>query len=91
MEEVWLGRAAIVIVCLAALLTGLLKKRAEWILDVVMRSILGTLAMYFLNSRLAEAGISVPVGINLYTVLTSGFLGFPGLLALYGIGLTKIL
>ena len=65
--------------------------RKEWFLNIIMRSILGTLAMYFINSWLETAGISVSVGINAFTVLTSGILGFPGVLALYGIGLYKIL
>lgn len=56
-----------------------------------MRSILGIIAMYFINSALEKAGISLGVGINMFTVLTSGILGFPGLLALYGIGVYRFL
>ncbi len=63
----------------------------ERILNIFMRCILGTIAMYFLNSVLEKAGISLGVGINGFTVLTSGILGLPGLLALYGIGLYKFL
>ena len=63
----------------------------EKILNFVMRGILGTIAMYFINSVLEGMGISLGVGINAATVLTSGILGFPGLLAIYGIGLYKIL
>ena len=36
-------------------------------------------------------GISLGVGVNIYTVLTSGILGIPGVAALYGIGLYKTL
>ncbi len=63
----------------------------EKILNVVMRGILGTIIMYFINSLLSGIGLPLGVGINAATVLTSGILGFPGLLALYGIGLYKIL
>lgn len=63
----------------------------EKILNFVMRGILGTIAMYFINSVLEGMGISLGVGINAATVLTSGILGFPGLLALYGIGIYRIL
>jgi inhibitor of the pro-sigma K processing machinery len=92
MDEIWLGRAAaVVMVCMALLLSALIKRRTEWLLNVVMRAILGTLAMYLLNSRLAKAGILLPIGINPATVLTSGILGFPGFLALYGIALYKFL
>ena len=63
----------------------------EKILNVVMRGILGTIAMYFINSLLGGIGLPLGVGINAATVLTSGILGFPGLLALYGIGIYKTL
>lgn len=63
----------------------------EKLLNVVMRGILGTIAMYFINSVLAKAGIFPGVGINAATVLTSGILGFPGLAALYGIGFYRTL
>ena len=63
----------------------------EQLLTLVMRGILGTIAIYFINSVLGKMGISLGVGINAATVLTSGILGFPGLLALYGIGIYKLL
>lgn len=63
----------------------------ERLINFVMRCVLGSIAMYFVNSLLAQLGIPVNVGINAATVLTSGFLGFPGLLALYGIGIYKCL
>ena len=56
-----------------------------------MRGILGTIAIYFINAMLAKMGISLGVGINMTTVLTSGILGFPGVLGLYAIGLYKTL
>ncbi len=63
----------------------------EQILNILLRGILGTIAIYFVNFALAAIGISSGVGINAVTVLTSGILGFPGLVALYGIGIYKIL
>lgn len=63
----------------------------ERILNVFMRAILGTIAMYFINSALEKAGISLGVGVNVLTVLTSGILGFPGLLVIYGLGIYKSL
>ena len=77
--------------CGVLLLIGLLRERAEWLLNIVMRSILGTIAMYFANYFLAAIGISSGVGINAVTVLTSGILGFPGVVALYAIGIYKML
>jgi len=61
----------------------------ERILNVLMRGILGTIAIYFINFILEGAGISLGVGVNAFTVLTSGILGFPGLLALYAIGIYR--
>ncbi|MBR1930852.1 MAG: pro-sigmaK processing inhibitor BofA family protein [Lachnospiraceae bacterium] len=63
----------------------------EWLLNVVMRGILGAIAIYFINLGLAALGIASCVGINPVTVLTTGILGFPGLLALYGMGFYKML
>lgn len=65
--------------------------KKEWVLNVFMRSILGVIAIYFINAALAERGIYLGVGINPWTVLTSGILGIPGVAVLYGIGLYKIL
>lgn len=63
----------------------------EKLLNILMRCILGTIAMYFINTTLHKMGLSLGVGINAVTVLTSGILGFPGLLALYGIGIYRLL
>ena len=69
------------------------EKRAEMerVINFVMRCVLGTIAMYFINSVLTGANINLNVGINVLTVLTSGFLGIPGLFMLYGIGIYKSL
>ena len=82
---------ALVAVCAVVLFMGVIKKRSEWLLNILMRSILGTIAIYFVNGALAGAGINLGVGINPVTVLTSGILGFPGLLAIYGVGVYKYL
>ena len=63
----------------------------EKILNVIMRGILGTIAIYFINSMLERMGISLGVGVNMFTVLTTGILGIPGILALYAIGIYKVL
>lgn len=63
----------------------------EKLLNLIMRGILGTIAIYFINAALDFLGMPLGVGINAATVLTSGILGFPGLLALYGIGIYKVL
>lgn len=61
-------------------------KKAEWLIDFVLRSIMGTIALYFINIGIASLGFAVTVGINLATVLTTGILGLPGIILLYGLG-----
>ena len=91
MPENMLGMTAVLLVLGAVLVMGVMKRKMEWLLNIFMRSILGTIAMYFINNGLASAGIQVGVGINPITVLTSGILGLPGLAAIYGIGFYQIL
>jgi inhibitor of the pro-sigma K processing machinery len=83
------GMAAIVGVCALVLVIGVLGKRAEWLVNFVMRAVMGSVGIYFLNYLLAMQNISLAVGINPVTVLTSGILGFPGIAVLYGIDLFK--
>ena len=83
--------AAIIFVCVLVLLIGAFGRKAEWIINFVLRAILGTIGIYFLNNFLIARDISVSVGINPMTVLTSGILGFPGLVVLYGINFFKVL
>ena len=65
--------------------------KKEWVLNLLMRSVLGIIAIYFINAILVGLGYSCGIGINSVTVLTSGILGFPGLVALYGIGFYYLL
>ena len=85
------GAVIIIVFCALVLSIGLIRKKTEWMLNIVMRGILGTITIYFVNEALVGMGVPVEVGINPVTVLTSGILGFPGIIALYGIGIYKIL
>lgn len=85
------GLAVGIAVCAIIFLTLVLKGKMEWLLNLFMRSILGTIAIYFINEGLDYLGLALGVGVNPITILTSGVLGFPGLLALYGIKLYKFL
>ncbi len=85
------GILIIAAACGIVLLIGAVRNKMEWLLNIVMRSILGTIGMYFVNSTLAAAGISLGVGINAVTVLTTGILGLPGFVALYGLGFYRLL
>lgn len=86
-----MGVAVVVIICALLLLTVAMKKKAEWLLNMIMRSVLGALAIYFINGGLATMGITIGIGLNGVTVLTSAILGIPGLMALYGLGFYQML
>lgn len=85
------GALIIVGVCAGVLLIGAMRRHLEGLLNFVLRTVLGTLAILFLNAGLQKLGIASGVGLNPVTVLTSGFLGFPGVAALYGIWIYKAL
>ncbi len=85
------GMLAILGVCLVVLLIGALGRKVEWLVNFILRAVMGTVGIYFLNYILASQNVSVAVGINPLTILTSGFLGFPGIAVLYGIHFFKVL
>ncbi|MGN0428977.1 MAG: pro-sigmaK processing inhibitor BofA family protein [Acetatifactor sp.] len=63
----------------------------EWLVNLIMRGILGILAIHFINVALSFIGISLGVGINFFTIGVMAILGLPGLLVLYGFGLYQLL
>lgn len=87
----YMGPLLIVFACIGVLFIGAMRRKLEWLLNFVTRSILGTIAIYFINMGLTTLGISLGVGINAVTILTSGILGIPGLVALYAIGIYQML
>ncbi len=84
-----IGTILIIGVCAIALLIGAMRKKAEWLLNFVLRVVLGTLAIFLINGGMLRLGMESQVGLNAVTVLTSGILGFPGLALLYGIQFYK--
>lgn len=91
MQENYRGAFILVAVLAAVLLIGALRRKKEWILNFVLRSVLGTIAIYYLNLLSIQYNVGMEVGINLTTVLTTGILGIPGVIGLYGINLLYIL
>lgn len=85
------GMLAIMVVCLIVLLIGAMGRKVEWLVNFILRAVMGTIGIYCVNYLLAAKQISVAVGINPLTILTSGFLGFPGIAVLYGIHFFKML
>ncbi|MBR5248879.1 MAG: pro-sigmaK processing inhibitor BofA family protein [Lachnospiraceae bacterium] len=78
-------------VCGVILVMVAVKVKAEWLLNGCIRGVLGTIAIFFMNSFLEKQGLDLGIGINAVTVLTSAILGFPGVAALYGVGFYRIL
>lgn len=87
----YVGAIMLVAVCTSVLLIGAMRRKSEWLLNFILRGVLGTIAIYFINTALDSAGLALGVGINPVTVLTSGILGFPGVAALYGLGIYRML
>ena len=80
-----------VILCAMILLFVALRKNLEWLMNFILRGIMGTIGIYMVNQLLIMKGIGCTVGINPCTVLTSAGLGFPGLILLFGLRLYNFL
>lgn len=61
------------------------EKRFLWVVNFLIRAVVGTAMIFFINEFLAMQNIDVSVGLNPITVVTSGTLGTPGVALLYGI------
>lgn len=90
MDE-YMGMAAIIGVCLLVLIIVTAGRKVEWVVNLVLRAVLGAVGIYFVNIVLVKQQIPVMLGVNPITILTTGFLGLPGLLALYGIQIYKMI
>lgn len=87
----YLSGIVIVGACILVLLMGAFRRKKEWIINFILRAVMGTVFIFFANGFLISRGLSIAIGINPITVLTSGILGIPGLIMLYGINLYTFL
>lgn len=85
------GMYVIIAVCVVVLMIVTTGRKNQWIINWIMRAAVGSVGIYLFNVILEMQHISVNLGINLFTVLTTGFLGFPGFLVLYGIQFFKMM
>lgn len=85
-DLLWIIGAAVLLFAIS-----FLGKKAEWFLNLVLRSVFGVIFMYFLNWGIEILGFTVAVGINAATALTVGILGFLGILVLYGLAVYHML
>ncbi len=86
-----IGIAFIVAACFLVLLIGVMRRKTEWLLNFIIRAVLGTIAILVFNKIFDAMGYSVMLGINPVTILTSGTLGFPGVAALYALQFYNLL
>lgn len=86
-----MGFLVIIAVCTIVLLIVGLRKKSELAVNFILRCVFGIIGIYFINQFLLWQQVDIAVGINPLTVLTSGTLGFPGVILLYGINLYKFL
>lgn len=77
--------------CLLVLFMVTVKRKAELFLNFCLRSVVGGIAIYGINTVLAAWGIPCAVGINVCSLLTSGILGFSGVSLLYAISAFQLL
>lgn len=61
------------------------ENRSSIAVNFIVRAVVGLGVIFFTNEILASRGISVAVGLNGLSLLTSGTLGLPGVCLLYGI------
>ena len=61
------------------------ERQPHMMINFFVRVILGIAMIFFVNEFLEFENISVRVGMNPLTLLTSGVLGTPGVALLYGI------
>ncbi len=72
-------------ICVLVLLIGMLKQKAAIMLNLLVRVIVGCVAMTLLNDFLQKQGIPVSAGLNPLNLLTIGSLGTSGFALIYGI------
>lgn len=79
------GIAVIVGICLLVLLIGIIKQKAEHVVNFVVRMAVGAAAIVFCNQLLSKNGLDIMVGLNPWSLTTVGLLGAGGFTLLYGI------
>lgn len=66
-------------------------RRPPMIANFIVRAVLGMGIIFTVNEFLDYRNIPISVGINVLSFLTSGTLGIPGIVLLYGIMFYQIL
>ena len=64
----YMGGIMIAVSCVVVLLIGSFRRKKEWIINFILRTVAGTLSVFFINGFLISQGISIAIGINLITI-----------------------
>ena len=72
-------------ICALVLMIGWLKRKAAIVLNIIVRIIVGSVGIIFLNDFLQKQGIPVSAGLNPLNLLTIGSLGTSGFALIYAI------
>ena len=89
--DVMLSIKIMAMVCGLVLLILFMKKKMRFFLQFLLRMGIGTVAILWVNELLVRQGISVSVGLNPISLLTSASLGIPGVALLFAILAVKFL
>lgn len=85
------GIGVIAGVCLLVLTIVLFKKNAQILFNFFVRIVVGAVTIFFLNDFFESQNVLIILGLNPVTLLTTGILGIPGVLLLYGIEAVNLL
>ena len=95
MLEKQTGVLVIAGMCLIVLFLVTVKRKTEFFLNFCLRAAMGGIAIYMfvygINLLLESQGLPWLVGINLFSLLTSGTLGLSGVSLLYAISAFRFL
>ena len=69
----------------------LFKTKIEFFINMVLRMMMGTIGVCFINGILLSQGVESGIGINVLTLGVIGVLGFPGFILLYGMVFYQLL
>lgn len=85
------GMLMIALMCGVLLIIVLRGKRTDILVGFFLRALCGLVCIYIVNSVMLRFQYPGTIGVNPYTLLASGLLGLPGLIALYAIKMVGLL
>lgn len=63
--------------------------KLKFLFDFFCRASVGAVCIYGINSLLSLWGVATVLGINWASLLCAGFLGIPGVIAMYGLAVLE--